>query len=140
MDDFWSYFVLINVPYLEENYIPSPKSDSFKSELHVLGYLSKLSKNDLYNNIIKGYSNRVGDDIDSPNTVYKSLNKDISIKLLPIDGTCQPRYSYEICCDGLLFNLLDFKPVSNIRENIILIEFVGSNIGNYNIKSFRPFS
>lgn len=140
LDDFWSYFVLINVPYLEENYIPSPKSDPFKSELHVLGYLSKLSKNDLYNNIIKGYSNRVGDDIDSPNTVYKSLNKDISIKLLPIDGTCPPRYSYEICCDGLLFNLLDFKPVSNLRENIILIEFVGSNIGNYNIKSFRPFS
>lgn len=139
LNGFWSYFILINVPYLEENYIPSPKSDPFKSELHVLGYLSKLSKNNLYNNIMKGYSNRIGDNINSLDTRYEPLNKNISIKLSPVNRDCLPKYSYEICCDGLLFNLLDFEPVSKIRENTVFIDFIGFTIGNYHIKCFKPF-
>ncbi|KAK5781280.1 uncharacterized protein PWA37_004712 [Arxiozyma heterogenica] len=140
LDDLWSYFILINVPYLEENYIPSPESDPFKSELHVLGYLSKLSKSDLYNRIMKGYSNCIGDKIDFLDTRYEPVNRDIAIKLSPVNGNCLPKYCYEICCDGLLFNLLDFEPISKTRENTIFIDFIGSRIGNYYINCFRPFS
>lgn len=140
LNDVWSYFTLINVPHLEENYIPSPKSDPFKSELHVLGYLSKLSQNDLCNNIMKGYSNRIGSNINSSDTIYQPLNRNFFIKLSTVNKDFLPKYSYEICCDGLLFNLLDFEPISKTRENTVSINFIGSRIGNYRIKCFKQLS
>ncbi|CAL9727761.1 hypothetical protein MOUN0_A05490 [Monosporozyma unispora] len=133
----FAYFALINVPKLEEHYIPSPKSKLFESELHVLGYLSNLPKDTLISKIMQGYENQLNDNIESAGTIYKSLQDNFCIKLPSWDGKI-PRYKYEICCDGLLYNLLDFIPLDESRKDTLSIQFMGSNIKGNNIKVFSP--
>lgn len=135
----FAYFALINTPNLEEKYLPSPKSKIFQSELHLLGYLSEVSREDLVNKIMQGYSNHLNDDIETVGTIYKPLHENFDIKLPLWDGK-SPRYQYEICCDGLLYNLLDFVSVDESRKNTFSLQFVGSNIKGNNIKVLSPLS
>lgn len=133
----FAYFALINTPNLEEKYLPSPKSKIFQSELHLLGYLSDVSRDALVNKIMQGYSNHLNGDIESVGTIYEALHDNFEIKLPLWDGK-SPRYKYEICCDGLLYNLLDFVSVDESRKNILSIQFVGSSIKGNKIKVLSP--
>lgn len=135
----YSYFALINVPNLEAHYLPSTKSNIFQSELHLLGHLSSQPRDQLMEKILKGYSNKIGDEIKGGGTIYEPFEDDLTISL-PIEKNVSDmdRHKYEICCDGLLYNLLDFKASDNSRINVMKVKFEGALIGKNNIKVFYP--
>ncbi|CCF59429.1 hypothetical protein KAFR_0H00200 [Kazachstania africana CBS 2517] len=115
----FSYFILINTPNLESSYIPSPLSDPFLEQLHVLGYSSSLNNEDLLNYVTQGYSNKLGDElVESSNMVYKPISRNVSIVLTEDEES--EKYKYDICCDGLLFNLRDMLPENPTKEDYVL--------------------
>lgn len=132
----YSYFGLISTPKLEPAYTPSPHSDPLKQELHVLGYSSDLTKEQLLGKIMKGYELRKGDDLPSNSgTTYQSLTSDFDVQL-NFDEESSPRYKFELCCDGVLLNLLDLQSEKSFK-NTIHIEFP-CNCSAFNLKALSP--
>lgn len=127
----YSYFALINVPRLEENYLPSPLSDTSKEQLHLLAYKSFLDNDSLVAHIMQGYSNKIADDLTSNGIVYRPINSDFSLTLdIPKSS---PKYKYEVCCDGMLFNLLDMDSNLSKYNNMIRVEYLDYKIDSVKI-------
>ncbi|QLQ81961.1 hypothetical protein HG537_0G02150 [Torulaspora globosa] len=132
----YSYFALINTPNLEPAYMPSPQSDPLKHELHVLAYSNNLGKDQLLASIMKGYELKKGDALPKEAGItYLPMTADFDVKL-NIDPDNAPRYKFEICCDGVLLNLLDLQSEDTVK-NIIHIEFLRRYSG-FNLKVLSP--
>lgn len=130
----YSYFALINTSNLEPTYRPSPDSDALKEELHLLAYSSRLTREQLLGKIMKGYE--LGSHSKLPlddDTTYLPLTKgfDITLDFPPLES---PRYKSEICCDGVLLNLLDLQAENGV-SNKIKIEFL-SDCSDLKLKAF----
>lgn len=119
----YSYFALINTPKLEPTYRPSPESDPLKEELHLLGYSSKLSKEELLTKVLQGYRAQPNSKLTvDEGTTYAPLTEDFEVTLnFPVQDS--PVYKAEICCDGVLLNLRDLQPANNV-SNKFTVEFV----------------
>ncbi|CCD25322.1 uncharacterized protein NDAI_0E05050 [Naumovozyma dairenensis CBS 421] len=145
LNDSFSYFNLMNTPKLEYNYIPSPLSDPLKNNLHVLAYKSHpYNKQQLIKNIMKGYSNELGQkniqNIDEDGIIYFPINdKKFKITLnnpSPISSSLSLSHNYELCCDGMLFNLLNYQTNQGKQDKISFEIEANSN----KISSFRIFA
>ncbi|QLL34844.1 hypothetical protein HG536_0H02190 [Torulaspora globosa] len=132
----YSYFALINTPNLEPAYTPSPQSNPLRHELHVLAYSSSLGKDQLLASIMKGYRLKKGEELPKEaGTTYLPMTTDFDVKL-NIDPEKAPRYKFEICCDGVLLNLLDLQSEDTVK-NTIHIEFPHHYSG-FNLKVLSP--
>lgn len=132
----YSYFALISTPNLEPAYTPSPQSDPLKHELHLLGYSSNLGKDQLLANIMKGYALKKGDGLPKEAGItYLPMTADFDVRL-NIDPNNAPRYKFEICCDGVLLNLLDLQSENTVK-NTIHIEFP-QRCSGFNLKVLAP--
>lgn len=136
LNNCYAYFVLINTPNLEVSYKPSPLSDPLEEELRLLGYSSKLNKERLQEKIMLGYKIKSKEDLPADeNVTYKPLTNefDIVLNYSPVNS---PVYKFEICCDGLLFNLLD-EQLEGEFCNKIHIEYVHQYSG-FSLKVYAP--
>ena len=131
----FAYFAIINPPNLEQTYIPSPKSDVLKRQLHILGYTSELTSEELTVDILKGYELRREDSLSGPGIVYEPIEEDFEIVLQPSSEE-QPTYKSEVCCDGLLYNLRDLSELSPDSKNIIRVSFLDSNDLAFDVNIF----
>lgn len=104
----FAYFAIINTSHLEPTYIPSPASDPLSQALHLLGYSSELSSDELVKNIMRGYNLRKNDLIAGPGIIYEQINDDFEIVVDKLSETDSPSKT-EICCDGMLYNLIDMN-------------------------------
>lgn len=132
----YAYFALINTPNLEVSYKPSPLSDPLEEELRLLGYSSRLNKERLLEKIMLGYKTKSKEDLPvDENVTYMPLTSefDIVLNYSPEDS---PVYKFEICCDGLLFNLLDQQPEGEFC-NKIHIEYV-HRYSSFSLKVYAP--
>ncbi|CCK69753.1 uncharacterized protein KNAG_0C06610 [Huiozyma naganishii CBS 8797] len=129
----YAYFALVNVPNLEASYIPSPQSDPFKHELHLLAYSSSLNRKQLLERIMAGYKNRRGDELTAdPYTTYKRISEGFEIKLQnKQEGPNDP--AFELCLDGQLYNLLQYKSDQHQEELTIQVELIDSALGSFDI-------
>ncbi|CCE63097.1 hypothetical protein TPHA_0D04620 [Tetrapisispora phaffii CBS 4417] len=118
----YAYFAIINTPNLELNYMPSPDSDVFKNELHLLGYDASLSTEKLVNKIMAGYSYKEREKINNKDnlTYYYPVNLSgtgLQIILETDSDKKLEKYKYDICCDGLLLNLDDINNQHGVAES-----------------------
>ncbi|SSD58982.1 uncharacterized protein SCODWIG_00743 [Saccharomycodes ludwigii] len=99
----YSYFALLNLPKLEENYTPSPISNPLISSLQLLGYKSSLLKkgNGLIDAILNGYNtnpNEIKNFLsNTEGVVTKSFNKDFDIEVDLPDNDKHTKF--EACVD-----------------------------------------
>ncbi|SCU94081.1 LANO_0E05622g1_1 [Lachancea nothofagi CBS 11611] len=119
----FAYFALINTPHLEKTYKPSPKSDPLKSELHVLGYSAALTKPELIEKIMKGYSTKKGDDISADGVTYKPFASDFDITF-DQQASSASKNAFEICCDGHLLNMIELQQEGADFDGRIKIRFL----------------
>lgn len=128
----FAYFAILNTPNLEANYIPSPKSNTLRNELHILGYSSNLSKEELTADILKGYSLEKGHDLKGKGIIYEPITSDFDIIIESISDE-DPKYILDTCCDGILDNLNDI--MTDTRTNpVIKIKFLKPGDLSFNIK------
>ncbi|CAB4256049.1 similar to Kazachstania africana KAFR_0H00200 hypothetical protein [Maudiozyma barnettii] len=130
----FAYFALINTPRLEEKYIPSPQSDPFMSQLHILGYSSELSSKELKDSILKGYTLMQGDNVSGQGIVYEPVTDDFDI-IIKAEVQRDPKYMLDICCDGILDNLND---MSSEVLKVIKIKFLKPNDLSFNLEIMKP--
>ncbi|CCC66877.1 hypothetical protein NCAS_0A03190 [Naumovozyma castellii] len=124
----YSYFVVVNTPKLEAKYIPSPQSNPLRSQLHIIAYSSSLPKDELMARILKGYENNIGDVVNNTGVTYLPIEDNFIIKL-NYSQEYSPSSKFQLCCDGLLFNLNDFIHKNDngpCKNNEILIEFLST--------------
>ncbi|SCU93501.1 LAME_0F04016g1_1 [Lachancea meyersii CBS 8951] len=119
----FAYFTLINTPFLEKTYMPSPSSDPLKSQLHLLGYLTSFDKTDLVEKIMRGYRNKAQDDISRDGVIYRPLEDDFDIFFGQTPDTA-PSTGFEICCDGHLLNMPDLQPEGKEFDGKVNIKFL----------------
>lgn len=133
----YSYFALINTPNLEPTYTPSPQSDPLRRELHLLGYSSSLPKDQLMARILKGYELKRGDElVQEAGTTYQPLTSDFDVRL-NFNAGSSPDYKFQICCDGVLLNLLDLQTDDDVAKNTFHIEFTSCYSG-FDLKVLSP--
>ncbi|CDH17436.1 uncharacterized protein ZBAI_09224 [Zygosaccharomyces bailii ISA1307] len=122
----YAYFAIINTPNLEAAYKPSPLSNALEQELRLLGYSSALKGPDLWEKIMQGYENKAKQMLPTnDDVIYKSIKKDFEVTL-NYSPENSSRSKFEICCDGIVHNLLDFEPPTKPCEiyNNIHIQFL----------------
>lgn len=132
----YSYFALINTPNLEASYKPSPQSNSLRFQLHVLGYSSKLQQASLVSKIMKGYSNRAGDDISGDGVIYEPYNHALEVVFDQVPENVSNTY-FEICCDGHLLNMLSLQPQGQKFDGRIRIQFL-KNFTSFELNVMVP--
>lgn len=130
----YAYFAVVSTPNLTKSYKLSPESHCLISELHTLGFSSNLKKSELKYLIKKGYTNSSGDKIRGAGVIYKPFQREFEICLYN-DENLSPETVFEVCCDGHLFNLLDFKTDKNNRKSSIKIEFL-ENYSAFDLQAY----
>lgn len=131
----FSYFAIINTPNLEKTYIPSPSSSVLKRQLHILGYTSELTPEELTVDILKGYELHRGDTLSGPGIVYEPIEEDFEV-VMQLDDAEAPDYKFEVCCDGLLSNLRDLSKDNADKSNVIKVSFLNDNDLSFKINIF----
>lgn len=121
----YAYFALINTPNLEATYKPSPHSNPLERELRLLGYSSSLDRSKLMEKIIQGYQNKPNEELPTnTDMIYKSITEDFTLTL-NYSLEHSSRHNFEICCDGVLLNLLDYQSSDErIPSNKIRFQFL----------------
>ena len=128
----FAYFAILNTPKLEATYIPSPKSNPLRNELHILGYSSDLSEEELTADILKGYTLKKDDELNGKGITYEPITSDFDIIIESISDK-DPRYMLDTCCDGILDNLNDMIK-DNHSKPVIKIKFLKTDDLSFNIK------
>ncbi|GAV55639.1 hypothetical protein ZYGR_0AY00310 [Zygosaccharomyces rouxii] len=134
----YAYFALINTPNLEATYKPSPRSDPLEKELRLLGYSSNLERQKLVGKIMQGYQNRPNEDLPTDeDMIYKSITHDFTLVLnQPLANIS--RHDFEICCDGILLNLLDYQSTDKHKpSNEIRFQFL-NNHSSFQLQVYSP--
>lgn len=134
----YSYFALINTPNLEATYKPSPRSNPLEKELRLLGYFSSLERSKLIKKIMQGYQNKPNEDLPTNNEmIYRSITHDFTIVLNhPLADTS--RHNFEICCDGILLNLLDHRSLNKDKSsNEIRFQFL-NDYSSFQLQVYSP--
>lgn len=134
----YAYFALINTPNLEATYKPSPRSSSLEKELRLLGYFSSLTHSELVEKIMQGYQNKRNDDLPSDEgSIYKSFTDGFKLVLnYPLEDSAS--HKFEVCCDGILLNLLDYQSSdSNKPSNEIQFQFL-NDYSSFYLQVFAP--
>lgn len=128
----FAYFAILNTPKLEATYIPSPKSNPLNNELHILGYSSALSEEELTTDILKGYNLKKNDDLNGNGILYHAVSSDFDIIVESISNK-DSRYMFDTCCDGILDNLNDMITDTHTKP-IIKVKFLKPDDLSFNIK------
>ncbi|CAR29347.1 ZYRO0G06556p [Zygosaccharomyces rouxii] len=126
----YAYFALINTPNLEATYKPSPRSNPLERELRLLGYSSSLGRQELVEKIMQGYQNKPNGDLPTnEDMIYKSITHDFTL-VLNDSLEDSSMHKFEICCDGILLNLLDYQsPDKHKPSNEIRFQFLNDYSG-----------
>ncbi|CEP63882.1 uncharacterized protein LALA0_S09e04610g [Lachancea lanzarotensis] len=132
----FAYFTLINTPFLEKTYMPSPSSDPLKSELHLLGYITAFDKTKLIEKIMRGYYNKPQEDISADGVVYQPFSDDFVVSFEDASDE-DPNTKFEICCDGHLLNMRDLQVEGNNFDGKLQIEFL-KDYSAFDLKVLTP--
>ena len=116
----FAYFALINQSNLEPAYKPSPLSKPFEQSLQMLGYTSKLTKQQLVEAIMKGYNPDSKTIVDyyraTDGIVYEKIASDITIEINEKFEPNTGNLKSQICIDGYLFDYKDLNPSATTDE------------------------